>query len=68
MSNEVIDITPDMTVNEIAQKYPQSLPIFKAFGIDTCCGGGLPLGVVLEKHKLQDAHVVETIIEVVSPN
>ena len=61
MSNDVIDITPDMTVNEIVQKFPRSLPVFKAFGIDTCCGGGLALGTVVVKHKLNEAEVLEAV-------
>ena len=68
MKQEIADISPAMTVNEIVQKYPASLTVFKTFGIDTCCGGGLPLGVVLVKHKLEDAKVFEALQDVISPS
>lgn len=64
MKQELIDVRPDMTVNEIVQRYPRSLPVFKAFGIDTCCGGAQPLGVVLVKHELEDAQVLEALKDV----
>jgi regulator of cell morphogenesis and NO signaling len=63
MKQDVIDITPAMTVNEIVQKHPQTLAVFKQFGVDTCCGGALPLGTVLVKHKLEDARVLEALWE-----
>jgi iron-sulfur cluster repair protein YtfE (RIC family) len=65
MTQGIIDIRPDMTVNEIVQKYPQALPVFKEFGIDTCCGGAQPLGVVVVKHKLDGASVLEALQKVV---
>lgn len=32
-------ITPDSIVNETLQRYPETMSVFNAFGIDTCCGG-----------------------------
>lgn len=32
------------TVNEIVARYPNTIPVFNRFGIDSCCGGGVPLG------------------------
>ena len=66
MSHPVIDISWDMTVNEIVKKYPRSLAVFKAFGIDTCCGGGQALGAVIVKHELQDAQVFEALRDVLA--
>jgi iron-sulfur cluster repair protein YtfE (RIC family) len=66
MTQGVLDVRPEMTVNEIVQKYPQALPVFKELGIDTCCGGAQPLGVVLVKHKLDDASVMDALQKAVS--
>jgi iron-sulfur cluster repair protein YtfE (RIC family) len=66
MTQQLIDLTPEMTVSEIVQKYPRSLRVLKAFGIDTCCGGAQPLGVVLVKHELEDAQVMEALKDVLS--
>ena len=60
MNSEAI-ISPEMTVNEIAQRYPTTIPVLKSFGIDTCCGGALPLATVLEKHRLEGAGVVDAL-------
>ena len=32
------------TVNEIVVRYPETIAVFNRFGIDSCCGGGVPLG------------------------
>jgi regulator of cell morphogenesis and NO signaling len=38
-------ISGDATVNEIVRAYPATLPVFNEFGIDSCCGGDLPLTI-----------------------
>jgi regulator of cell morphogenesis and NO signaling len=40
-TTENLDAT--MTVNQVIQASPETLPIFKGLGIDTCCGGALTL-------------------------
>ncbi|HEX6643947.1 MAG TPA: DUF542 domain-containing protein [Gemmatimonadales bacterium] len=32
-----------LTVNDVLRAAPASGTVFNCFGIDTCCGGGLPL-------------------------
>jgi regulator of cell morphogenesis and NO signaling len=32
------------TVNEIVARHPETIAVFNRFGIDSCCGGGVPLG------------------------
>jgi iron-sulfur cluster repair protein YtfE (RIC family) len=46
------EITADMTVNEVITKYPATVAVFSAHGIDSCCGGALPLAEVARKHRL----------------
>jgi regulator of cell morphogenesis and NO signaling len=31
------------TVNDLLRRVPAAMPILNRFGVDTCCGGGLPL-------------------------
>ncbi len=31
------------TVNEIVAQYPDTIAVFNRFGIDSCCGGGVPV-------------------------
>ena len=40
------------TVNDIVARYPSTLPVFNAFGIDTCCGGAIPVTEVATRHKI----------------
>ena len=40
------------TVNEIIARFPDTLPVFSAWGIDTCCGGHHPVEEVVRRHQL----------------
>ncbi len=40
-STSQIDIVS--TVNEILARYPATIAVFNRFGIDSCCGGGVPI-------------------------
>lgn len=39
----VVKLDPMLSVNELVLRYPAALPVLTAAGIDTCCGGDLPL-------------------------
>lgn len=36
-------ITAEWTVNDVLRHFPEAAPVLNRFGIDTCCGGSLPL-------------------------
>ena len=50
--NTSAEITADMTVNEIITQHPETVAVFQRLGIDSCCGGALPLAEVARKHRL----------------
>jgi iron-sulfur cluster repair protein YtfE (RIC family) len=50
-----------MTVNEIVHCYPETLPVFQATRIDTCCGGARRLDDVALRHGLELAVLLETL-------
>lgn len=52
-------IEAEMTVNEVVQKYPSALAVLGELGIDTCCGGSLPLAVAVERH----GHDLQTVLQ-----
>lgn len=33
-------ITEDMTINDVINKYPETMKVFSQFKVDSCCGGG----------------------------
>ena len=45
------EITADMTINQIIAEHPETLAVFNRLGIDSCCGGALPLAEVARKHR-----------------
>jgi len=52
-------------LNAIVARYPQTLPVFHQLGLDTCCGGTLPLGVAAEHHQLDLDQVIALLEAVV---
>ena len=50
--NTTIAIDAEDTLNTIVACYPQTLPVLQGFGLDTCCGGALPLRTAAEHHNL----------------
>jgi iron-sulfur cluster repair protein YtfE (RIC family) len=43
-------IRPEMLVNEVSQAFPTTLPVFHGAGIDSCCGGSLPVMEAASRH------------------
>lgn len=56
-----ITITSEHTLNAIVARYPQTLPVFQHFGLDTCCGGALPLHTAARHHGLDPAEVLAAL-------
>ena len=46
-----------MTVNEVVRRYPATIAVFNRHGIDTCCGGGVPVAEAAAKEAV-DANVL----------
>lgn len=42
MSNEIA-IDPTVTVRETMARHPETKAVFSRFGVDTCCGSGIPI-------------------------
>lgn len=58
-----VAITPEMTVNEIVQRYPATLPVLTELGIDTCCGGEHALVRVAQKHRLDLLMILQRVTD-----
>jgi iron-sulfur cluster repair protein YtfE (RIC family) len=42
ISDEIV-IDPVVTVRETMARLPQTKDVFSRFGVDTCCGSGIPI-------------------------
>ena len=49
----------EMTVNEVVQRYPETVVVFNEFGIEACCGGGVPV----REAALRDGASAETVLD-----
>jgi iron-sulfur cluster repair protein YtfE (RIC family) len=43
-------IHPYLTVNEVIGRVPETVAVFKRFGIDACCGGALTVSDAARRH------------------
>ena len=58
-------LSGELTLNEIAATVPRALEVFNRYGLDSCCGGAKPLGLVCEKHGLDLEQVLGDVRSVV---
>ena len=49
------------TINAIVALYPAVLPALQRFGLDTCCGGALPLATAAAHHGLDVQALLEAL-------
>ena len=61
MATQQTSITPEMTINEITQRSPKTLPVLNGFGLDTCCGGPLSLEEAARRHGLDLAELLASL-------
>ncbi len=61
MTTTIGKIDAQMTVNEVLRLYPATLSVFNEYGIDTCCGGALPIGEAAKRHGLNAEKLVDRL-------
>lgn len=54
-------ITPEMTVADVAERFPAARTVFAREGIDLCCGGGKSLEFVAKAHGLDLEALLEEL-------
>jgi DNA-binding MarR family transcriptional regulator len=54
-------IEPDLTVNEVLVRYPETTAVFNKFCIDACCGGAVPLESVARRHGIDLAALLTAL-------
>ncbi len=52
-------ITRGMIINDVVKKHPETIKVFNDFKVDSCCGGGAPIGTTAKR----DGVDVETLVK-----
>jgi regulator of cell morphogenesis and NO signaling len=60
-------IEAERTVNDTVLHFPTTLPVFQSYGIDSCCGGGLPVGEAARRHGVDPAELLEALRRAAAP-
>ena len=55
-------IRMDMTVDEVIQRFPAAVAVFKRFGIDACCGGALPIREAARRHGKDEKELLAALV------
>ena len=62
MTKTEYQLAPELTVNDMIRHYPSTVAVFQSVGIDTCCGGALPILTAAERHGV-DMAVLGALLE-----
>lgn len=54
-------IYADMTVNEAIRRFPATVAVFNAFGIDACCGGAAMLAEAAVRDGADPVELLEAV-------
>ena len=55
----------DMTVNEVIRHFPESVEVFNHFGIDSCCGGDVPLLEAAAYHRVDEDALLNALRSII---
>jgi iron-sulfur cluster repair protein YtfE (RIC family) len=61
MSDTVRAIDAETTINEAIRDRPETVAVFHRFGLDSCCGGSLPIRVAAQRHGLDPDEVFRAL-------
>jgi regulator of cell morphogenesis and NO signaling len=62
----MITITENMTINEVIQKYPETMKVFNDFKVDSCCGGGQSIAVTAAMGNANVPELIKALNEAVN--
>jgi regulator of cell morphogenesis and NO signaling len=66
MSCSADHVDPAWSINTLLERYPQAISVINANGIDTCCGGTLPIQEVALRHKMDLVALLSALDQVAS--
>jgi regulator of cell morphogenesis and NO signaling len=59
--NAAAVLDAERTVNETVLHFPATLGVFRGYGIDSCCGGGLPVGEAARRHGVDPEELLQAL-------
>ena len=57
----VTALDPNLTINEIVARFPETIPVFNHFGLDTCCGGGVRVDEAAHREGIDAAELLSSL-------
>jgi regulator of cell morphogenesis and NO signaling len=66
ITDEELTKIASRTISDLVEHAPGTMTIFSMYGLDLCCGGGLPLGEALAQHGIEAAPVVQEVAVIVA--
>ncbi len=54
-------LDPNLMINEIVARFPETIPVFNRFGLDICCGGGVRVDEAAERDGIDAAEVLSAL-------
>lgn len=61
-----MDEVMELTVNDVIRRWPQTVEVFNRYGIDSCCGGSLPVAEAAARHRIVVAELKAALEEAVT--
>jgi regulator of cell morphogenesis and NO signaling len=62
-----LNVPPGTTINDMIRLYPETVRVFHAYGLDACCGGGLPVVEAATRHGLDVEELLAALAAAAGP-
>jgi len=59
-------ITKDMIINDVINKYPETMKVFNDFNVDSCCGGGQSIAATAAIGNVDIPKLMKALNEVIN--
>jgi iron-sulfur cluster repair protein YtfE (RIC family) len=66
ISEDELDKIANRSISDLIKHAPGTMTVFSMYGLDICCGGGLPLGEALARHEIKAQPVLREVAAIVA--
>lgn len=66
ITDELLAEIASRRISDLVEHAPGTMTVFSMYGLDLCCGGGLPLGEALASHGIEPEPVLRQVATIVS--